>query len=541
MIKITLAQSNFWVGDIKGNTLRIIEDIRRGRDEKVDLIVFPELSLVGYPPQDLLLKKHFVEKNLRALEEITAVTQGIVAVVGFVYRPAESSDIFNAYALIQNGKILDIYCKMNLPNYGVFDEKRYFKPGRDISTYSVKGFTFSVNICEDLWRKDYVNLLTNKNLDFIVNISASPFHMGKYFTRKNILSYVARKLHCFIFYCNLVGGQDDLVFDGTSMVVSPGGKILKLGKRFREDFITIRFPFAASHKNKFIPLPKVKEPPAATAFNALILGIKDYVRKNSFHQIVAGVSGGIDSAVVISLSAIALGKDNVHGIIMPSCYTSKDTFNDALKICRRLGIKYSVVSIDDIFNSYASVLKKLFKGYSPDKTEENIQARIRGNILMAFSNKFGYLVVNTGNKSELSCGYCTLYGDLVGGFGVLSDIPKILVYKLASYINTYVKKTIIPASVMRRPPSAELRPNQKDTDSLPEYGLLDSILKLYIEEDASLEDIVNRGIDQRIAKEVIQMVDRNEYKRRQAPPGIKITPKAFGRDRRMPITNRFSQ
>ena len=528
MIKVGLAQRNFWVGDIKGNTRRIIESIHRAQRKKIDLIVFPELAIVGYPPQDLLLKKHFIKDNLAALDTIKKAAQDIIAVVGFVYSD-KNNNIYNAYAFIQNGKILDIYCKINLPNYGVFDEKRYFKPGRDISTYSTKGFTFSVNICEDIWRKDYINLLVDKKLDFIVSISASPFYLGKLSLRKEILSYVACKVNCFVFYCNLIGGQDDLIFDGVSLVVSPQGKVIKFAKRFKEDFIAVELPSALMDISKRDHLSLLKDSLAKTVFDALILGIKDYVRKNGFYKVVVGVSGGIDSAVVVSLAAAALGKNNVYGLIMPSKYTSKGTFSDAVKICQTLKVKHSVVAIDNIFHSYIVNLKPLFKNQLPDETEENIQARIRGDILMAFSNKFGYMVINTGNKSELSCGYCTLYGDLVGGFGVLSDIPKNLVYKLARYINTYTKKKIIPMTVIKRFPSAELRFNQKDSDALPSYDILDPILKLYIEKDASLDEIISRGFERELIKKVIRMVDKNEYKRRQAPPGIKITPREIGR------------
>ncbi len=534
MIKIALSQYNFWVGDINGNTEKIISAIDKVQKEKIDIIVFPELSIVGYPPQDLLLKKHFIIKNTEAIKKIASYTKDIIVIVGFVYNPPSSTDIYNACAFIHKGKILDIYNKLNLPNYGVFDEKRYFKPGKDISVYSFKGHSFTVNICEDIWRKDYVKLLLDKKLDFLINISASPFCMGKFPLRRDILSYAARQLDCFVFYCNLVGGQDDLIFDGGSMVLSCNGDVVKKAKRFKEDFITFNFP---PSRMKSYP---IKEFPSEASFEALSLGIKDYVRKNGFKKVVVGVSGGIDSAVVISLATLTLGRKNVYGLIMPSEYTSKSTFYDAKRVCENLRIKYSTISITPIFKTYLETLKIIFRDHPFDRTEENIQARIRGNILMAFSNRFGYLVLNTGNKSELSCGYCTLYGDMVGGFGVLSDIPKTLVYKLAHYINKRFKKTIIPYTIMKRSPSAELKPNQKDSDTLPPYHMLDPILKLYIEDNLSLDEIVKKGVKRRLAEQVIRMVDKNEYKRRQAPLGIKITPKAFGRDRHMPVTNNFS-
>ncbi len=534
-LRLALAQLDFCVGDIEGNAFRIIESINKAKARKADIVIFPELALTGYPPQDLLLKKHFVDRNLSALKKVIKATADIIAVVGFVDR-SSSGNIFNASAFIQNRKLIDVYHKVNLPNYGVFDEKRYFSSGQSFSSYTFREFKFTVNICEDIWRKDYVQRLVNKNFDFIINISASPFHLGKAHLRKEIAAYTAVQTKSTLLYCNLVGGQDDLIFDGASMVVSGEGECVLLGKRFREDFIVVDLPLSSRQKKNAL---EVKESEAETVFEALCLGIKDYVRKNGFEKVIVGLSGGIDSAVVVSLATLALGKSNVSALIMPSPYTSKETFDDAKKICRNLGIKSFIVPIDGIFKSYLGTLGPFFKNYPPDKTEENIQARIRGNILMAFSNKFGYLVLNTGNKSELSCGYCTLYGDMVGGFGVLSDVPKTMVYKLANYINKIRGKRLIPLSVIKRPPTAELRPGQKDTDALPPYPLLDTILKMYVEEDLSREEIVRRGMDEKIVRQVIKMVDRNEYKRRQAPIGIKITPRAFGRDRRMPITNRF--
>jgi len=533
MIKVGLAQVNFCVGDIKENTLKVISTIEKARKKKVDLLVFPELSLVGYPPQDLLLKKHFVQENRKALDKIKKYTKNIVILLGFVDSDSSGS-IYNACALIQDGKILDIYRKTKLPNYGVFDEKRYFQPGTEISSYSFKGHKFSVTICADIWGKGFVDLLRGKDFDFVINISASPFHMGKLSMRKDILKSVSKSINCPILYCNLVGGQDDLVFDGASMVVDVDGKIVNLAKEFKEDLLITKFPLKNT-KSFSLEADHTQE-----AFDALCLGVKDYIYKHSFNKVVVGVSGGIDSAAVLALSVLALGKKNVYGLLMPSRFTSRETFSDAKKLCKNLGVEYSVISIDEIFDSYLKNTKKFFNKKPLDKTEENIQARIRGNLLMAFSNKFGYLVFNTGNKSELSCGYCTLYGDMVGGFGILSDIPKTLVYSLSHYINKYCKKNVIPLSIIKRPPSAELKFNQKDSDSLPDYDILDPILKFYVEDDLSLDQIVAKGIDKKIAKKIIDMVDRNEYKRRQAPMGIKITPRAFGRDRRMPITNKFS-
>lgn len=534
MIKLGIAQINPSVGDLEANAKKIISYIKRARNRGVDIVVFPELSLIGYPPEDLLLKPHFVDKNMRLLEVIKKECKGIVALVGFVDK--KKKKIYNSCALIQDKKIIDIYHKICLPNYGVFDEERYFQRGEEFSVYSFKGYNFSTTICEDIWEKNYINSLKEKKLDFLINIAASPFHLRKVLLRKKKLSQVARSLGCFVIYNNLVGGQDELVFDGTSKVVSPQGKLIKCAKRFSEDFMIFNL-----NKQKNYPLKKIPVREEEEAFGALRLGLYDYVKKNGFKKVVVGISGGIDSAVVASLAKITLGRNSVWGLIMPSHFTSPETLDDAKRICKRLGLKTYLIDIDSIFQSYINNLKPFFKGKKFDKTEENLQARIRGNILMAFSNKFGLLVLNTGNKSEVSCGYCTLYGDMVGGFGVLKDVPKLLVYKLAHYINRVKGKKVIPSSVIQRPPSAELKPNQKDTDSLPPYNLLDPILKLYIEKDFSLDNITKKGYRKDLVKQVVRMVDSNEYKRRQSPPGIKITPRAFGKDRRMPITNKFIQ
>jgi len=533
MIKIALAQINPTVGDIEKNCAKIIEYINKAKKQRADLVVFPELALVGYPPEDLLLKKDFIEKNRNFLELVRKKASNISVLVGFVNK--EKGSIYNSCALIQNKKIKDIYHKIILPNYGVFDEKRYFTSGNSLDIYDFGSYKFAISICEDVWDRRFVNSLSKKDLDFLINISASPFHLGKALERERVLSQAAKKLKSYIFYCNLVGGQDEIVFDGTSKILSPQGKLVAHAKRFSEDLLVFKLNKNKKHLKKGVKIKNEEE-----AFSALRLGLYDYVRKNGFKKVVVGVSGGIDSAVVVSLAAIALGRENVFALIMPSPFTAKATYNDALRVCRNLGIKHHVVDINNIFGPYLKDLKPYFRNKPFDKTEENLQARIRGNILMAFSNKFGYLVINTGNKSEISCGYCTLYGDMVGGFGVLKDVPKLLVYKIARYINKFMGKKIIPESIIKRPPSAELRHNQRDTDSLPSYDVLDPILKLYVEEDYSLGQIVNMGFDKDVVKKIITMVDSNEYKRRQAAVGIKITPRAFGKDRRMPITNRFS-
>ena len=532
MVKIVLAQINSIVGDLPKNCEKIVAYIKKAKKNNADIVVFPELSITGYPPEDLLLKNHFISENKRYVNIIKQECDNIIALVGFVDN--RKNAIYNSCAIVQNRQIQGIYHKMMLPNYGVFDEKRYFDPGDTLLLCEFKKYRFALSICGDIWEKRFVDLLKGQSLDFVVNISASPFHLGKVSKREKILSYAAKRTRSFIFYCNLVGGQDEIVFDGTSKVFSPKGKLISHGKRFSEDFFVFKLNKHDKHPvGKFI----IKE--EEEVFSALRLGLYDYVKKNGFKKVVVGVSGGIDSAVVVSLAKIALGKDNVYALIMPSPYTSKGTFKDALKICQNLGIDYSIASINLLLQCYLQEFKSHFKGKNRDKTEENLQARIRGNILMAFSNKFGYLALNTGNKSEVSCGYCTLYGDMVGGFGVLKDVPKLLVYKIAHHINSIMGSKVIPASVIKRPPSAELKPNQKDSDSLPPYKLLDPILKLYVEDDYSLEKIVQAGFNKNIVKKIIKMVDLNEYKRRQGPIGIKITPRAFGKDRRMPITNKF--
>ena len=534
MIKIALAQINPTVGDLKQNRAKIIAFIRKAKKKGADLVVFPELALTGYPPEDLLLKNHFISKNIQVLSSVKKECKGIAALVGFVDKKGDS--IYNSCALIRNGKVENIYRKNILPNYGVFDEKRYFSSGNRLAVDTIKGYSFAVSICEDIWEERVINSLRKKSPDFVINISASPFHLGKVSIREKVLSHAAKGIRSFILYCNLVGGQDELVFDGTSKVISPSGKLIAFAKRFSEDLLIFNLD-----KKKKYPTKRILTQEAQEAFLALRLGLYDYVRKNGFKKVVVGVSGGIDSAVVVALAKEALGKENVYGLIMPSLYTSKGTFRDAKQICKNLGIKHSVVRIDNTLQTYLEDLKPYLGSGKRHKAEENLQARIRGNILMAFSNKFGYLVLNTGNKSEVSCGYCTLYGDMVGGFGILSDVYKMLVYRIARYINKINSKQSIPGSVIKRAPSAELKANQKDTDILPAYELLDPILKLYVEEHYSLDEIAKKGFRKGLVAKVIKMVDSNEYKRRQAPIGIRITSRSFDKDIRMPITNKFSQ
>jgi NAD+ synthase (glutamine-hydrolysing) len=445
MLKITLAQTNPCVGDLGGNAGQIIAAIKQARQNNAGLVIFPELALTGYPPEDLLNKPDFIAKNLYYLEAIRRESKGIAGLLGFVDR--SGGKIYNACAYFDNGVKKGVYHKIFLPNYGVFDEKRYFTAGKKPVFWKLNNYKFCVSICEDIWQDGFFTLSKGQRADFAVNISASPFHVGKVSARQKILSRAAKKLKAFLFYCNLSGGQDELVFDGTSMVFSPGGKAVACAKRFAVD--TLNFD---CDKNTRYPEKIVRRDEREEAFGALKLGLTDYVSKNGFKKVIVGVSGGIDSALVLALAAMALGRENVCGLLMPSKYTSPQTFRDAVRVCENFNVEYRAVNIDCLVNSYAKTLVKIFGDIKINKTEENLQARIRGTLLMAFSNRFGYLVLNTGNKSEVSCGYCTLYGDMVGGFGILKDLPKGLVYKVSRYINERTGGKI-PVSIIRRPPS----------------------------------------------------------------------------------------
>ena len=573
-LRVGMAQINCTVGDLGGNTKKIIQYLDKARKIGVELICFPELAITGYPPEDLLLKPQFIEDNLKALKKIIQKTVGLTAVVGFVDKNGE---VFNAAAIIHNKKLVDVYYKSNLPNYGVFDEYRYFQPGEKPSVYQVGDFVFGVNICEDIWYPEgpaKIQALIGE-AELIVNINASPYHMDKWKEREKMLSTRASDNRVFILYNNLVGGQDELVFDGMGMIFDPEGKTICRGKQFEEDFIiadldldevfrarlhdpkwrTEKEKLKSKTVNKIIVTKKTlkrrkskikrinPEPisPLAEVYKALVLGTKDYLRKNGFSKAVLGLSGGIDSALVAVIAKDALGKENVISVFMPSEFTSKRSLLDAKKLAHNLGTKFIDLSIRKILETYILTLSSEFKGKKPDVTEENLQARIRGNLLMALSNKFGWLVLTTGNKSELAAGYSTLYGDMVGGFVVLKDIPKTLVYKLARHRNSQEKKDLIPEDILKREPTAELKPGQKDTDTLPPYPVLDPILKYYVEEDKGFKEIKDLGFDKETIIKVMQMVDRSEYKRRQAPPGIKITARAFGKDRRLPITNKYKE
>lgn len=569
-LRLCLSQLNFTVGDFDGNVAKILDAVKKAQDKKADIVVFPELAITGYPPEDLLLKPQFIEKNIEALNRVVAEVGDIVAVVGFV---GVDEDIHNSAAIIHDGRLVDVYHKIFLPTYSVFDEDRYFKKGDRITIYEINGCKVGVNICEDIWYPDGpAHLQALAGAELIINISASPYYAGKRSYREKMVSVRAMDNISMIAYMNLVGGQDELVFDGGSFIVNPMGEIIARAKIFEEDLLfadidvesvlrirlhdprmrkesdeakkVVERIFVSSfmeRKREEIVPEKVENPPIEEeVLKALIVGTHDYVRKNGFEKVLIGLSGGMDSSLVAAIAVEALGAENVVGVLMPSQYTSKESLEDAQTLARNLGIKTYTVPITRIFEAYKEELRKNVWGDMPeDVTEENIQARIRGNILMALSNKFGWLVLTTGNKSEMSCGYATLYGDMAGGFAVIKDVMKTFVYRLGRYYNQWKGKEIIPERVFVKPPSAELRPNQTDQDTLPPYEVLDPILKAYVEEDRSYKEIVAMGFPPEVVKRVLRMVDANEYKRRQAPPGIKITPRAFGKDRRLPITNKF--
>jgi len=572
-LRIGMAQINPIVGDLEGNTRKIKEYLEKGRALGVDIITFPELSVPGYPPEDLLLKPVFIEANLQCLSRIVESARGLTAVVGFVDM---QEDIHNAAAVIHDGELMDVYHKIFLPNYSVFDEYRYFQPGNKFPVYALNGVAFGVNICEDIWYPgDPTRFQCLKgNAQLIINISASPYHAGKRYARQRMLATRANDYSVIVAFNNMVGGQDELVFDGNSMIMDQNGELIARGRQFEEDLVIADIDINSvtrrrlrdirqrrerdlvedGSKARIIKLEdlkgKTEKPPLPSRvmndgslleeiMGALVLGARDYVRKNGFEKVLLGLSGGIDSALTAAIAVKALGKENVVAVSMPSAYSSEGSKADACTVAERLGIKLLNVPINETFESYLKMMDSVFQGLPPDVAEENIQARIRGNILMAISNKFGWLVLTTGNKSETSVGYCTLYGDMAGGFAVIKDLPKTMVFELSRWFNQKAGREIIPQSVLARPPSAELRPDQKDEDSLPPYDTLDKILHEYVEEDKSAREIAAMGFDEELVVDVIKMVDHNEYKRRQAPPGVRITPKAFGKDRRLPITNRF--
>jgi NAD+ synthase (glutamine-hydrolysing) len=530
-MKIAIAQINTTVGDIHGNFEKIISSITKAKNENADLVVFPELTLTGYPPRDLLIKKSFVKKNIEILNNLVDFTENIAIIVGFV--DEKNGELHNAAAFINNKKLVKIYHKIHLPNYDVFDEKRYFTPGKTPCLFDFKSVKIGLTICEDIWIDNGpATDLKQKGAELIINISASPFHAGKEKIRLNVVAKQAKENNIPIVYCNLIGGQDDLIFDGRSYVINNKGKLVQQSKSFTEELSYIS---NIEDKNEIEFIENENE----SIYNALVLGVKDYFRKNGFKNTIIGLSGGIDSALTVAIAVDALGKDNVRGVTMPSKFSSTGSISDSLDLAENLEIPCDVVPIKSIYTSYLKTLKIQFANTKFNVAEENIQARIRGNILMALSNKFGYLVLTTGNKSESSVGYSTLYGDMAGGLAVISDVLKTKVYELSTYINEAKGKEVIPVSTITKPPSAELRADQKDSDSLPEYDILDPILKAYVEDDLGKEAIINLGFDEAVVARIISLVDRNEYKRQQAALGLRITSRAFGQGRRMPITNRW--
>ena len=557
-LRVALAQINLVVGDFNFNADKIKQYLKQAKRMGADVVLFPELAVTGYPPEDLLLKESFLKQCDKNLKKISRYTKGLTAIIGFAEKKGKA--IYNSAALLSDGKHIGTCRKMLLPNYGVFDEKRYFHEGNSPVKFRLKGATLGITICEDLWEDSGPGkiLCGQGNVDLLLNISSSPFHKGKGKTREKMIQQRARSYRSHIAYVNLVGGQDELVFDGQSLVVAPDGKIIIQGNSFTEELIcfditlnpkspkklysktnisSYQVPTSLSKQKKYPPLSVYtynKKSEVENIFSALVLGTQDYVSKNGFSKAVLGLSGGIDSALTAVIASKALGAKNVTGVLMPSPHSSEGSVQDSLSLAKNLGIETLILPIEKAMKAYDQILGKVFKGTVSDLAEENIQARIRGNLLMALSNKKGWMVLATGNKSEFSVGYCTLYGDMAGGFAVIKDVPKIWVYKISHWVNS--KKEIIPESILTKAPSAELRPDQKDTDTLPPYDLLDPILLKYIEEDKSVGKIKVSGLSTADIKRVANLVDASEYKRRQGPPGVKITPKAFGKDRRVPIT-----
>jgi NAD+ synthase (glutamine-hydrolysing) len=538
-----LGQFNAIVGDIAGNARKMREMYARAIRADVDLLVFPELAVCGYPPEDLLHKRHFLKECSLALEKLAADCPQRTIVVGFPENDGAGS--YNSAAVLQGAAIIRTYRKALLPNYGVFDEQRYFRPGTNPLVLEVGDLNVAVTICFDIWHIQWLGrFLENAGpIQMILNISASPFHTGKLTRREETINKCARQFGCAVAYCNLVGGQDELIFDGRSMFSDSTGRIIAKARAFEEDLIIADVVPAGDCAVKVKPLEPAASQPANLLdeiYRALVLGTRDYAHKNGFHRVLLGLSGGIDSAVTAAIAAEALGADNVVGITMPSEFNSPETISDAEKLAENLGIEFHTIPIGPILGPFHEALQTVEGWDSDGLAFENLQARIRGCILMSLSNQFGSLVLTTGNKSETAVGYATLYGDTAGGFAVIKDVPKTTVYELAEHVNKTAGRPVIPVDVITRPPSAELRPGQKDSDSLPDYDLLDRILKGYVEQDKSVAQLAGQGLPRDVIEKVVRMIDRNEYKRRLSPPGIRITPKAFGKDRRLPITNRYS-
>ena len=530
-MRLALAQIDPVVGDLEGNRELILARIHDARSAGADLVVFPELAVTGYPPEDLLLRPAFVRAARAAVERIATETRGIVALIGV---PLFDGDLYNACAICVDGEVTAYAKKWHLPNYGVFDEKRYFVSGTEITLVDVAGTKVGVTICEDMWIAGPPTTdLAAAGADLVVNLSASPFHVGREREREEIFRARARESTVRVALCNMVGAQDELVFDGHSLVIERDGTVLARAPGFEETLLVVDLdrPEAATVAPLADELEQMRR--------ALVLGLRDYVRKNGFDEIVVSVSGGIDSAVTATLAVEALGPDHVHCVSMPSRYSSEGTRSDAHRLAENLGCDFRELPIEPVVEAFGSVLAGPFAGRGPDIAEENLQARIRGTLLMALSNKFGWLAVATGNKSELSVGYATLYGDMAGGFALLKDVFKTDVFRLARHLNEQAGSELVPQSTIDRAPSAELRANQLDADSLPPYPELDQVLEAYVEDDRSLDELSGDGFDPDVVARAVALIDRAEYKRRQAPPGVRLRPKAFGRDRRTPITNRW--
>ena len=581
--RLALAQLNPTVGDIDGNTARIIEYVERARDCQADLVAFPELAITGYPPEDLLFKTSFLQANVAAMRRVVAAARDIAVVVGYVEmgNSDTGADIANAAAVGFDGRLVDSYRKMYLPNYGVFDEDRYFRRGDVCPVYRINGVGVGVNICEDIWYPvGPIAVQRESGAELIVNINGSPFHAGKAAYREKMIGTRAADNGLFVAYLNMVGGQDELVFDGASLVCDMTGEVIARGPAFAEDLLVMDLDIEAVFRSRLrTPLSRKENPtilrevgeartervsdyrssgrtpleatamasvmgPVEEVYHALVTGTRDYIRKSGFSRALIGLSGGIDSALTATVAADALGPENVVGVTMPSRYSSEGSVSDSKELADNLGIACWVVPIEPAHLAFTDMLEPWFEGTDTNVAEENVQARVRGNVLMTISNKFGWIVLTTGNKSEMAMGYATLYGDMAGGFAVIKDVPKTLVYDLCRWRNEKWSgpnsaKSPIPVAIIDKPPSAELRPDQLDADTLPPYEDLDPIVKAYVEEDYSFEEMVEMGHDAAAVRQVITFVDRNEYKRRQAPPGVKITPRAFGKDRRLPIVNRY--
>ncbi len=537
-LRLALAQINLTVGDIPGNTRKIIAAALEARDQlNADMVLFPELALTGYPPEDLLLRKDLLDHVLKALEAIKQQVSDIALVIG--HPQSGVNGLHNAASVIHNQQLVATSFKQHLPNYSVFDEKRYFAPGSEACVFELKGHRFGLTVCEDIWNPGPAQQLKEAGAKLILNINASPFHAEKSAEREAVVADRVRETGLPVVYLNLVGGQDELVFDGGSFVMNAQASVTQRAPKCSEQLISVDLQ---STDGELIPVPadlSPRQPTVAEVYQVLVQGVRDYVHKNHFKGAVLGLSGGIDSALTLAIAADALGPEQVEAVMMPSRYTADMSSEDAARQAQTLGVKYQTIPIEQPFESFLSILADEFAGTEPDVTEENIQARCRGIILMAISNKKGKILLTTGNKSEVAVGYSTLYGDMAGGFAPIKDVPKTLVYRLAEYVNR--EREIIPRRVIERPPSAELRPDQKDEDSLPPYDVLDAILEAYVEKDQGFGEIVAAGFDPEIVRRVIWLVDRNEYKRRQAPPGVRITRRAFGRDRRYPITSGYLQ